>query len=315
MVKKLVRNYSFLLFSVLLLAITAIAGLFLLSKNLSNKVYAQTVGDPQYAADNHCTWRGSLCYANTGGGTCSPGTITCPDGAGCCTDPNYTPPVIDACANPNNITSADACTSCGLVWCLHFENPVGARPSDLCLSSARLCTDQHGAVYSPVAAPIGDPPATYCNNNKVCDTNLGETREACPNDCTTSTVDGSTTCSTCLASGQKYLCKSSSWWGGSAGTSCSSTDISSRDWFGTTTTACQACDQGAAPTVTTTPPTLACDPDKAGISLNKINTADFAWWLAEFIGTKTSKDADCKSDQIIDIFDFNKLRDLNKTNG
>lgn len=58
-----------------------------------------------------------------------------------------------------------------------------------------------------------------------------------------------------------------------------------------------------------------CDPDKTSASLNKIDNADFVFWLAEFLGTKTSKGADCKSDQIIDIFDFNMLRDMRKTNG
>lgn len=76
------------------------------------------------------------------------------------------------------------------------------------------------------------------------------------------------------------------------------------------------------PTVTTTIavspiPSLSttCDPDKTGASLNKVDDLDFAWWQAEFFGTRITKNADCKTDQIIDIFDFNKMRDIRYFNG
>lgn len=62
------------------------------------------------------------------------------------------------------------------------------------------------------------------------------------------------------------------------------------------------------PTATPTPPALACDPNKIGASLNKIDDADFILWQAEFTGA-TTKASDCNSDNTIDIFDFNKLRD------
>ncbi|OIP57638.1 MAG: hypothetical protein AUK12_03085 [Candidatus Levybacteria bacterium CG2_30_37_29] len=66
----------------------------------------------------------------------------------------------------------------------------------------------------------------------------------------------------------------------------------------------------ATPSVAT--PTLipTCDPAK-GESSGKVDNLDFDWWKDEFLGTtKTSKDSDCKQDNIIDIFDFNKLRDI-----
>lgn len=64
------------------------------------------------------------------------------------------------------------------------------------------------------------------------------------------------------------------------------------------------------PIATSTPVPL-CDPNNDG----RIDSLDFDWWKAEFTGTKITKDADCKVDQVIDIFDFNKLRDLRKSNG
>lgn len=71
-------------------------------------------------------------------------------------------------------------------------------------------------------------------------------------------------------------------------------------------------------TPTSTPPvatptlTPTCDPDKTGDSAGKVDNLDFLWWKDEFLGvaTKTDKLSDCLQDDVIDIFDFNKLRDL-----
>lgn len=67
----------------------------------------------------------------------------------------------------------------------------------------------------------------------------------------------------------------------------------------------------ATPIPTATPILLACDPDKSVDSINKIDNLDFDWWLAEFTGTKpTTQDSDCDKNKVIDIFDFNKMRDM-----
>jgi len=66
----------------------------------------------------------------------------------------------------------------------------------------------------------------------------------------------------------------------------------------------------ATATPTTTPLPSACNPDKTGDSINIVNDLDFAWWKNEFLEIKPTKDSDCKQDNIIDIFDFNKMRDL-----
>lgn len=65
----------------------------------------------------------------------------------------------------------------------------------------------------------------------------------------------------------------------------------------------------ATPIPTATPILLACDPDKSGNSINKIDNLDFDWWLAEFTGTKRTGTSDCDNNKVIDIFDFNALRD------
>ncbi|MDO8270176.1 MAG: hypothetical protein Q7T54_05920 [Candidatus Levybacteria bacterium] len=65
------------------------------------------------------------------------------------------------------------------------------------------------------------------------------------------------------------------------------------------------------PTLTTTPTlTPFCNPDKTTGSISIVNNLDFIWWIAELTGNKQTKEADCKNDQVIDIFDFNKLRDI-----
>ena len=66
------------------------------------------------------------------------------------------------------------------------------------------------------------------------------------------------------------------------------------------------------PTPTTAPLPSTCDPDKSDASNHIINDLDFAWWKNELLGvsTYTNKLSDCKQDNIIDIFDFNKMRDL-----
>jgi len=239
MVKKSVRNYSFLLFSVLLLVITAIAGLFLLSKTLSNKAYAQ-------AATN--------CTASTGRGIgCSCEVLT----------PNQ-------CAN----------SYCG-----------GPYSSQTTIQGIEPYVYELTKIMG--TCQILDTTKTFCPS----EIQGYKVTYACSSD--RKTINATTYTGGGMQSMIPFPCPE--------GTSCT-----------TNGNACAYCagislSPTVPPTVTTTQ--LSCDPDKTGASLNKINNADFIYWLAEFLGTKTSKDADCKTDQIIDIFDFNKLRDLNKTNG
>lgn len=73
-----------------------------------------------------------------------------------------------------------------------------------------------------------------------------------------------------------------------------------------------ACNPTPTPTPTTIPIPATCDPEHGGSSSHVIDDADFDWWKNEFLGTLTytNKLSDCKQDNIIDIFDFNKMRDL-----
>jgi len=184
-------------------------------------------------------------------------------------------------------------------------------------------------VSDPLPTPTPKCPAAGSNDTKICrnnslshsyaDGNCGTTTVAieCPGGCTT----GSSSCNTpptCPAAGTVLS------------QSCEGNNLTETYSTGnyelalgmcgklsrviTCPSGCPAggtaCNPTPTPTPTTAPLPSTCDPDKSGASNHIITDLDFAWWKDEFLGTKTTKDSDCKQDNIIDIFDFNKMRDL-----
>lgn len=63
-------------------------------------------------------------------------------------------------------------------------------------------------------------------------------------------------------------------------------------------------------TPTSTPLPAVCNPDNTGSSFNIIDNLDFTYWAKELMGIFTSKNSDCLQNNTIDIFDFNKMRDI-----
>lgn len=100
MPKRLLKIYSFLPFLFVVLSFFILTSLLFTLDRTPQQAHALTPEEQaQYAQQNNCTWRlgtaGYLCYANTSSGSCAAGTVTCPNGVGCCTDTS------NPCPDPN----------------------------------------------------------------------------------------------------------------------------------------------------------------------------------------------------------------------
>ena len=323
----------------LLLLSSFIFTLFIFSNIYSSKVYAATCPNPDERQIKYNSAVGEVFVS------CRPGSL----GETCTTVQGGTGSWSPMGGECNIATSTCQFCNPGVVYdpppnyCItsQWGRAIGCQCDANSNCSSMYCNDSHicanpppptstpTTTPTPTITPTPKCPAAGSNDTKICrnnslshsyaDGNCGTTTVAieCPGGCTT----GSSSCNTpptCPAAGTVLS------------QSCEGNNLTETYSTGnyelalgmcgklsrviTCPSGCPAggtaCNPTPTPTPTTAPLPSTCDPDKSGASNHIITDLDFAWWKDEFLGTKTTKDSDCKQDNIIDIFDFNKMRDL-----